>query len=103
MEVFSKDRMGSVHMQCSYCVRFEYICFSILCVSSSFGNSCSHGGRKSITEQPGCWTSCSAVGGVGFGYQHIACFQVSGNCQCRSVSCGTSSVWIDTRTGLSPG
>lgn len=29
--------------------------------------------RKSVSEQPGCWTSCSVVCGVGFGYKHIPC------------------------------
>lgn len=61
-------------MQLPYCVCFEYICFPILFVFPPLlGTPAPMGGRKSVSEEPGCWSSCLAACGVEFEYRHIPC------------------------------
>lgn len=66
--MFREDRVGSV-LTCSFltvCV-FNTFVFQYFCVSSSFGNSRSHGGRRSISEQLDAGPAAQQFVGLGLG------------------------------------
>lgn len=67
------------------------------------GTPAATGGRKKVIEQPRCWTSCSAVCGVGFGCRHISCsLSEFVGASSAGLSCCTSSLQRDPRTRFVP-
>lgn len=81
-------------------VCFEYVCFSILLCFLLFGELLQPQGEgRALTEQPGCWRSCSAVCGVGFGCKRILglLFKFMGAASAGLSYC-TSSLQRDPRT-----